>query len=40
MVIEALDSIQADISVLCSEGNAPQLVNAADLQSNTLVNFQ
>ena len=32
MVIEELDSIKTDISVLCPQGNAPQLVHATDLK--------
>jgi len=33
VVIEALDGVEADISVLCSQGNTPQLVNATHLQT-------
>jgi len=39
MVIEALDCIEADICVLCSKGNAPQLIDATYLQSNMQFNF-
>jgi len=31
MVVETLDSIEADISVLCTQGNAPQLINTTNL---------
>jgi len=35
MIIEALDGIETDVSVLCSQSNTPQLINATYLQTLT-----
>ena len=39
MIIEALNSSETDICVLCSQSDAPQLINAANLHSCTIIHL-